>query len=176
MKKAEYRSTCSMHFGLGFEYYCHFTSPIRRYPDLYIHRVISQVLKDDYSKKNLKGKEADAADAAESSSKMERRAMEAEREIEALKKTQFMLDKIGQEFDGIISGVTSNVLFVELKNTVEGVIPLSTITDDYYVYMEKQYCVIGEHTKRKFSLGDQMRIRVKDVDVHARRVEFELVE
>ena len=174
MKKAEYSNECRGHFGLGFKFYCHFTSPIRRYPDLYIHRVISNTLKGKVKGSDKLKKEA--ISVSDISSKRERRAMEAEREIEAIKKAQFMDDKVGQQFEGMISGVTQNAMFVELDNTIEGIVLLSSIKDDYYVYFEKLYCVIGERTKRRYSLGDKVKVLVKSVDVRQKRVEFELVQ
>ncbi|MEZ4358433.1 MAG: ribonuclease R [Eubacteriales bacterium] len=174
MKKAEYSDECRGHFGLGFKFYCHFTSPIRRYPDLYIHRVISNTLNGKM--KNLDKKRKEAAAVSDTSSKYERRAMEAEREIEAIKKAQYMEDKVGKKYDGMISGVTQNAMFVELDNTIEGIVLLSSIKDDFYVYFEKLYCVIGERTKKRYSLGDKVKVYVKSVDVRQKRVEFELVQ
>lgn len=172
MKKAVYMNECKGHFGLGFEYYCHFTSPIRRYPDLYIHRIISKTLNGEEMPKS---ENENAFVLSDISSKAERRAMEAERELESLKKAEFMEDKIGNIYPAMISGVAQTAIFAELDNTVEGVIPLSSINDDYYNYNEKQFCVIGETTGKRISLGDKVKIMVKAADKAARRVEFELV-
>lgn len=175
LKKAEYSPECKGHFGLSFQYYCHFTSPIRRYPDLEVHRIIKQDLHGKLTEKALSALEQQVEEVSRQSSIRERLAMEAERAVDDMKRAEFMRGKEGQEFDGIISGVTKNVIFAQLDNTVEGVIPLSSLQDDYYVYNEKMYCIIGEHTRRKISLGDEMRVRVVSVSVYPPRIEFEPV-
>ncbi len=175
LKKAEYSPECKGHFGLSFRYYCHFTSPIRRYPDLMVHRIIKMDLKGGLTEKALASLDEKVDEASRQSSIRERLAMEAERAVDDMKRAEFMRGKEGEEYDGIISGVTKNVIFAELDNTVEGVIPLSSLQDDYYVYNEKMYCVIGERTKRKISLGDEMRVRVVSVSVYPPRIEFEPV-
>ncbi len=172
LKKAEYSPECKGHFGLSFPYYCHFTSPIRRYPDLAVHRIIKRDLNGRLNGKAIEALAAAVEDASKQSSLRERAAMEAERAVDDMKKAEYMFGKEGMEFEGIISGVSRNVLFVQLDNTVEGVIPLSSLQDDYYVYIEKLYCVIGERTRRKLSMGDEMRVRVESVSVYPPRIEF----
>ncbi len=173
LKKAEYSPECMGHFGLSFRYYCHFTSPIRRYPDLMVHRIVKYDLQGKLTEKMSASLEEMVDEAARQSSIRERLAMEAERAVDDMKRAEFMRGKEGEEYDGIISGVTKNVIFAELDNTVEGVIPLSSLKDDYYVYNEKMYCVIGERTRRKVSLGDEMRVKVVSVSVYPPRIEFE---
>ncbi|MFL0249734.1 ribonuclease R [Clostridium neuense] len=174
LKQARYAPECSGHFGLAARYYCHFTSPIRRYPDLMIHRVIKDYLNgrlDDKSCKKLIG----VVDyAAVQSSEMERVAQEAEREVDDLKKAEYMADRIGEEYDGIISSVTSFGMFVELENTIEGLVHISALTDDYYVYDEKYLSLIGERTKKIYKLGDEVRIRVERVDLDSHEIYFQL--
>lgn len=174
LKQARYSPECSGHFGLAARYYCHFTSPIRRYPDLMIHRVIKAYLNgrlDDKSYKKLVG----TVDyAAVQSSEMERVAQEAEREVDDLKKAQYMAERIGEEYDGIISSVTSFGMFVELENTVEGLVHISALTDDYYVYDEKFLSLIGERTKKIYKLGDEVRIKVDRVNLDSHEIYFEL--
>ncbi len=172
LKKAEYSPECKGHFGLSFQYYCHFTSPIRRYPDLMIHRIIKRDLNGRLNGKAIDALAAAVDEASRQSSLRERAAMEAERAVDDMKKAEYMFGKEGREFDGIISGVSRNVIFVQLDNTVEGVIPLSSLQDDYYVYNEKLYCVIGERTRRKLSMGDEMRVRLESVSVYPPRIEF----
>ncbi len=175
LKKAEYSPECKGHFGLSFRYYCHFTSPIRRYPDLEVHRIIKHDLHGRLTEKTLAALEGQVEEISKQSSIRERLAMEAERAVDDMKRAEFMRGKEGQEFDSIVSGVTKNAFFTQLDNTVEGVIPLSSLQDDYYVYNEKLYCVIGERTRRKISLGDEMRVRVVAVSVYPPRIEFEPV-
>lgn len=174
LKQARYSPECSGHFGLAARYYCHFTSPIRRYPDLMIHRVIKAYLNgrlDDKSYKKLVG----TVDyAAVQSSDMERVAQEAEREVDDLKKAQYMSERIGEEYDGIVSSVTSFGMFVELENTIEGLVHISALTDDYYVYDEKFLSLIGERTKKIYKLGDEVRIKVDRVNLDSHEIYFEL--
>lgn len=176
LKKAEYLKECKGHFGLSFPYYCHFTSPIRRYPDLAVHRIIKHDLGGRLTGKYLDQLEEKVEAIAKNSSVRERAAMEAERAVDDMKKAEYMMGKEGREYDGVVSGVLKNVIFVELDNTVEGVIPLSSLDDDYYIFDEKLYCVIGERTGKKISLGDEMRIRVVGVSVYPPRIEFELAK
>lgn len=172
LRKAEYSPECKGHFGLSFQYYCHFTSPIRRYPDLAVHRIIKRDLNGRFTVKAMDALAIWVEEASKQSSLRERAAMEAERAVDDMKKAEYMYGKEGQEFEGIISGVSRNVIFVQLDNTVEGVIPLSSLQDDYYVYNEKLYCVIGERTRRRLSMGDEMRVRVESVSVYPPRIEF----
>lgn len=171
MQKAIYSSIRSQHFGLGFDCYTHFTSPIRRYPDLQVHRIIKQSLRGKVAK-NLKKKLPEICDAT---SKAERNAIACERRVEDIKKAEYLQNFIGHEFDGVISGVSNGALFAELYNTCEGVIPLSSLTDDYYEYFENQYCVIGERTKKRYSLGDTVKIKVISSEPKNARVVFQLL-
>jgi ribonuclease R len=176
MKQAKYDAQSLGHFGLAAEFYSHFTSPIRRYPDLVIHRVIREVLESaQMSDKRLDYLSSRMSDIAQQSSERERVAVEAERETDALKKAEFMLDKIGEEFEGIISSVTNFGIFVELDNTVEGLIRLSDLTDDYYHYHEMQHALIGERTSKVFRIGDEAKVRVARVNVAEHTIDFEMV-
>ena len=176
LQKARYSHENLGHFGLATKNYCHFTAPIRRYPDLIIHRIIKESIHGKLNKKRIKELEETLPGMADHCSKRERVADEAERETDDLKKVEFMLDKLGQEFDGIISGVTNYGIYVQLPNTVEGLVRISTIEDDYYVYNEKHYCLIGERTRRILRLGDSVRIKVAKVDLIMRNIDFVLVE
>jgi ribonuclease R len=175
LRKAEYSPECKGHFGLSFPYYCHFTSPIRRYPDLAIHRIIKTDIAGKMTQRVIESMEARVSEIARQSSIRERVAMEAERAADDMKKAEFMYGKEGQEFDGVVSGVSRNVFFVQLDNTVEGVVPLSSLQDDYYVYNEKMYCVVGERTRKRISLGDSICVRLVSVSVYPPRIEFEPV-
>ena len=176
MKKAFYSTGCDGHFGLGVKYYCHFTSPIRRYPDLFIHRVIKKYLDGQMDLKAVKDSQKKASLAADQSSKEERRAQELEREVEKLKKTEYMTYHIGQHYEGIISGVTSYGFYVELPNTVEGLVRIESITDDYYTFEPEKYRFIGDHTARIFALGDKVEIVVERADVENREIDFSLAK
>ncbi|MEI6101553.1 MAG: ribonuclease R, partial [Eubacteriales bacterium] len=160
LKKAKYDMMPVGHFGLAAERYCHFTSPIRRYPDLMVHRIIKTVLNGQATEKYIEKLEETLPDIAYQSSLRERNAVEAERAVQGRKMAEYMTQFIDQEFAGVVSGVTRFGVFVELPNTIEGMVPLSEMNDDYYVYFEKQYCVIGERTHKKISLGDKVKIRV----------------
>lgn len=176
MKQAKYMPDSLGHFGLAAKYYCHFTSPIRRYPDLQIHRIIKENLSGGLNEKRIKHYDKILTEVSEQSSKRERLADEAERETDNLKKVQYMTNHIGETFKGIISGVTNWGIFVELPNTVEGLISLNTLMDDYYVFEADKMCVIGEHTKKKFSLGDEVTITVDKADVENRTIDFLISE
>ena len=174
MRQARYSEQRLGHFGLAAENYCHFTSPIRRYPDLVVHRVLRAHLQH---KRRLPGKlkaklERILPEAAEHCSERERVAMEAERETIELKKAEYMADKVGQRFAGMISGVTPWGFYVQLENTVEGLVHVSTLTDDYYHFHEDHYALIGERTRRRFRLGDRVVVEVHQVDVENRQVDF----
>lgn len=178
MKQAKYDAESTGHFGLAAEYYSHFTSPIRRYPDLVIHRVIREVLEnggalDEKRHEVLAGR---MADIAQQSSERERVAVDAERDTEALKKAEFMLDKVGEEFEGIISSVTSFGMFIELENTVEGLIRLSAMTDDYYHFDEGHMALIGERTSKVYRIGDDVKVRVAKVNMDDHTIDFEMVD
>lgn len=177
MKQAKYAAECMGHFGLAATYYTHFTSPIRRYPDLVIHRIIHEVLeKGSLSIDRINQLTDFLPEAAKQSSIRERVAIDAERETNDLKKAEYMLDKIGEEYEGIISGVTSFGIFVQLEQTIEGMIHVSYLTDDYYHYDDQSYSLVGERTGQIFRIGDPVRVRVSRVDLDERRIDFELVE
>jgi len=176
LQKARYSSDNVGHFGLAAKYYSHFTSPIRRYPDLIIHRIMKEYLKgqldenrEEYFQKNL-------PEIAKQCSDRERAAEEAERETEDLKKVEFMKEREGEIFEGIISGVTSFGMFVELENTIEGLVRLSSMDDDYYVYNEKMYCLIGERTRKMYRIGDRVRVQLARADIPSKQIDFVLVD
>jgi ribonuclease R len=172
MKWAKYSAKNQGHFGLASDAYTHFTSPIRRYPDLIVHRLLKKVL----SKKEGKILEEELSKKAEHLSQRERVAMEAEREIVDRYRVRFMKEKIGEEFEGVINGVTAFGFFVELKDIfVEGLVRVTSLHDDYYHYYEKQYCLIGERTHKSFRIGDEARVRVDRVDVERRHIDFGLI-
>ncbi|MCA1031548.1 ribonuclease R [Bacillus timonensis] len=176
MKQAKYDPDSLGHFGLSTDYYTHFTSPIRRYPDLIVHRLIRTYLINGQLDEQTTSKwKENLPDIAEHSSNMERRAVEAERETDSMKKTEYMLDKIGEEYDGIISSVTNFGMFVELPNTIEGLVHVSYLTDDYYRYDERNYAMIGERTGNIFRIGDEITVRVVNVNKDERAIDFEVV-
>ena len=176
MKKAKYTAECIGHFGLAAKYYCHFTSPIRRYPDLQIHRIIKDNLRGRLMREGRTEHYAEILDeVARQSSVCERRADEAERESDKLKKAEYMSYHLGEEFEGIISGVTGWGLYVELPNTVEGLVHVNTLRDDYYIFDQETYELRGEMTKKVYKLGDKVCVRVADADKMLKTVDFELV-
>jgi ribonuclease R len=173
MKWAKYSARNLEHFGLASDGYTHFTSPIRRYPDLMVHRFLKKAL----SGEEIKIPEEVLAGKADHLSHRERVAMEAEREILGRYKVRFMKDKIGEEFEGVISGVTAFGFFVELKDIfVEGLVRVTSLHDDYYQYHEKKYCLVGERTHKTFRIGDELRVRVDRVDVERRHIDFGMVQ
>ncbi len=176
MQQARYAPDCAGHFGLASRYYCHFTSPIRRYPDLQIHRIIKQYLREklDEDKREHYLEILDAV--ASRCCVTERRANEAERECEKLKKAQYMEDHVGESFLGVISGVTSFGIYVELENTVEGLVSVSDLPGDYYKYEESGYRLVGERTGRCFSLGQRLTVVVKRANKYLKYVDFALEE
>lgn len=176
LKKARYSTDNSGHFGLGSMAYCHFTSPIRRYPDLMDHRVIKSNLDSQVTGEEWEALMAFLTEAAQHASQRERNAIDTERAVDERKMAQFMEDKIGEEFRGIISGVTSAAIFVQLPNTIEGVLPLASLHDDYYEWVKDQYCVIGRRRRKKLALGDPLIVRVEDADARTSRIEFSLVK
>ncbi len=172
MKQAKYTTLCSGHFGLATRYYTHFTSPIRRYPDLQIHRIIKENLKGGLKQKRLDHYDKILPAVAAQASALERRADEAERETEKLKKCEYMSQHIGEEFAGVISGVTNWGFYVELPNTVEGLGRISELQDDYYVFNEELYELTGEMTKKTYKLGQPVRVVVTATDRLLRTVDF----
>lgn len=174
LKVAQYESENSGHFGIASKYYCHFTSPIRRYPDLFIHRVISKYLENEYrlSAEEIEKYSEKAAKYAMYSSEREKIAKKVERDSVDMKKAEYMQNKIGKEYDGIISGVTSFGVFVQLPNTVEGLVRFENLGNEYYVYDENNKTLTGNVTGDIFSIGDKMRIKVIDANKELRRVAF----
>ena len=172
MAKAEYSVDNIGHYGLAFDYYTHFTSPIRRYPDMMVHRLLQSYLNN--------GKSADKtkyADKCKHSSDRERLAAFAERASTKYKMVEFMQDKVGEEFEGVISGLTEWGIYVELiENKVEGMISIKDLDDDFYVFDEKNYCIIGYNTKRRFQLGDELKIIVAAANLQKKQLDFMLVE
>lgn len=177
MARAIYTPECSGHFGLAASYYCHFTSPIRRYPDLQIHRIIKDDLRGRLDKGGRIGKYSSLLQhVAEQSSAMEQRAAEAEREAVKLKKAEYMLEHVGEEYNGVISGVTGWGFYVELPNTVEGLVHIMTLKDDYYNFDEENYRLVGERHGRVFRLGEPVRVRVRNAEPANRTIDFTYVE
>ena len=177
MKQAKYTTECSGHFGLAARYYCHFTSPIRRYPDLQIHRIIRDNLRGRLQREGKTEHYREILEeVARQSSVCERRAQEAERESDKLKKAEYMSYHLGEEFDGIISGVTGYGLYVELSNTVEGLVHVTSLRDDYYEFDQEAYELRGQLTKKIYHLGQKVRVRVADADAMKRTVDFTLAE
>jgi len=176
MQQAKYSDHCDGHFGLACKYYCHFTSPIRRYPDLQIHRILKENLHGLLDEKRIKHYENLLPGVAADNSAKERRADDAERDVDKLKQIEYMEDHLGEEFDGILSGFNTQAIFVELPNTIEGVIPLGSLSDDFYEYHEETFQMIGNRTKKTYNLGDPAHIQVVRTDKAERRIEFRFVE
>ncbi len=172
MQRAKYSSLNIGHFGLSAQYYCHFTSPIRRYPDLQIHRIIKESLGGKLNSKRVSHYEAILDEVADQSSRMERLAQEAEREVIKLKKVEYMEQFLGRSFTGVISGVTSWGIYVELENTVEGMIPMNALLDDYYIFDENNYQMVGQDSGRIFSLGQPIEVTVSRTDKMTRTIDF----
>ncbi|WP_099159942.1 ribonuclease R [Virgibacillus ndiopensis] len=176
MKQAKYDPQSIGHFGLATEFYTHFTSPIRRYPDLIVHRLIRTYLIDKrIDNQTIQGWKERLPEIARHTSEMERAAVNAERDTDDLKKAEYMQDKIGEEFTGIISSVTNFGMFVELENTVEGLVHVSTLIDDYYHFDERSYALIGERTGNIYRIGDEVEVRVDSVNLDEHAVDFEIV-
>ena len=174
MKKARYSAGSTGHFGLSAKYYTHFTSPIRRYPDLQIHRIIKENLRGELGEKRISHYHEILSEVASVSSSRERRAQEAEREVDKLKKAEYMSRHIGDTFDGVISGLNSRGLFVELENTVEGMIAMTDLADDYYIYDESGCRLVGEEHGREYVLGQKIRVTVVRADKITKTVDFVL--
>lgn len=176
LKQAKYSPDCSGHFGLAAKYYSHYTSPIRRYPDLQIHRIIKESINGKIDDKRMKSLKKIVAYSSEQSSIRERAADDAQREVEDLKKTEYMADRIGEEFEGRITSVTSFGMFVEIENTVEGLIRLSNLNDDYYIFDSENYVLIGEHTKKTYKIGDNLKVKVSSVNIDFKEIELTIVK
>ena len=175
LKQARYSPECSGHFGLAAQYYSHFTSPIRRYPDLQIHRIMKEHLNNKINKKRQEQLVNIVDYASTQSSERERAADLAERDVKDYYKAVYMEDKVGEEFDGVVSSVTSFGMFIELTNTVEGLSRLANMGDDYYIYDEMTYTIIGERTRKTYRIGDPVRIKVANVNVDLREIDFKIL-
>ncbi len=176
MQRAKYAMVNTGHFGLSTQFYTHFTSPIRRYPDLQIHRIIKEGIHGKLNENRLQHFEQILPSVAESSSMLERRAQDAERDVEKLKKVEYMADHLGERFDGVISGVTSGGFFVELINTVEGFVPMASLLDDYYLFEEESYKLVGKENGREFTLGQKVEVQVRNADKTTRNIDFILAD
>ena len=174
MKKAFYSTECEGHFGLSMKYYCHFTSPIRRYPDLIIHRIIKEYLHGGIDDERIAVLSQKTQEAAETSSVTERAAIELERDVEKMKKAQYMSYHIGESFEGVISGITGYGMYVELENTIEGLVRLDRMYDDYYDAYPEQYRIVGQRTNKVYSLGQRVSIIVSDADYYEGTIDFKL--
>lgn len=174
MQKARYDEDCLGHYGLAFDYYTHFTSPIRRYPDLLVHRLIRNYLfENKFDKANHFASVIPSL--AEQSSQRERQAIDIEREVDDMKMAEYMSYHIGEEYEGIISSVTGFGFFVELPNTIEGLVHITDLTDDYYIYDEKTLMLIGERTKKQYKISDKVKVRVARCNKEEKTIDFELV-
>lgn len=176
MKQAKYTIDCTGHFGLACQYYCHFTSPIRRYPDLQIHRIIKEQLRGRMNEKRVEHYQEILPEVAKHSSEMERRADEAERETDKLKKVEYMEERIGKIYEGVISSITAWGVYVELPNTIEGMIHVSMLPGDYFYYDEESYEMIGQATDKRYKLGERIKVRVNATDKIARTIDFVIPE
>ena len=178
LKLAKYSDLCVGHFGLNFKYYCHFTSPIRRYPDLFIHRVISKYIENGYNMdlKDIIRLKKKAYKYAVTSTECEKTATETERDFDDLYMVRYMKKHLGDEFYGTISSVTGFGIYVKLDNTVEGLVTLNSMTDDYYIYYEKEMCLIGEETGRKYNVGKRVKVRVDRASESQRQIDFSILE
>ena len=178
LKLARYEAENKGHFGIASKYYCHFTSPIRRYPDLFIHRIISKYLEDNYVVNDswVEDYKEKATQRAATSSEREKIATKVERDSEDMKKAEFMQNKIGEEFDGIVSSVTQFGIFVELENTVEGLIRFENLGNEYFIYDEERKRLIGEKSNKTYKIGDKVKIRVISANKILRQIDFEIVD
>ena len=174
---ARYESENKGHFGIASKYYCHFTSPIRRYPDLFIHRIISKYIEKNYnlSEEELEKYRIEAVKYSESSSERERVAQKVERDSIDIKMAEFMHNKIGNEYEGIISNITSFGVFVELENTVEGLVRFENLGNEYFIYDDEHKHLIGERTNEVLKIGDKMKIKVVEANKELRRISFERI-
>lgn len=172
MKQAKYTIDCTGHFGLACQYYCHFTSPIRRYPDLQIHRIIKEQLRGRLNENRIQHYNDILPEVAQHCSEMERRADEAERETDKLKKVEYMEERIGEIYEGVISSITNWGVYVELPNTVEGMIHVSMLPGDYFYYDESAYEMVGQATDKRYKLGEKLKVRVNATDKISRTIDF----
>ena len=177
LKVARYESENKGHFGIASKYYCHFTSPIRRYPDLFIHRIISKYIDNSYilNEKNLEKYKEQATKYSQTSSEREKIAQKVEREAIAIKKTEYMQNKIGKEYEGIVSGITAFGMFVELENTVEGLIKFEDLGNEYFIYNDENKTLIGENSKKIYKIGEKIRIKVIYANKQLRRINFKAI-
>ena len=176
MKRAQYTTECIGHFGLAAKYYCHFTSPIRRYPDLQIHRIIKESLHGGMKEKRMKHYSEILPEVAKHTSSTERRADDAERDTDKLKMVEYMQKYIGEQFDGVISSITSWGIYVELPSTIEGMISVTSLKDGPYSYDENHYELINQTTNKTFKLGQKVKVEVAKTDKLLRTIDFEIVE
>jgi len=172
LQKARYSHQNLGHFGLAAKFYCHFTSPIRRYPDLIIHRIMKEYLRGEMKEERENYLNEVLPEISKQCSERERAAEEAERETEELKKVEYMKQREGDIFTGVISSVTSFGMFVQLENTIEGLVRMSSMDDDYYIYNEKQYCLVGERTRKTYRIGDTIDVILAKADVASRQIDF----
>ena len=175
MQRAEYDTECLGHFGLSLKYYCHFTSPIRRYPDLIIHRIIKETLHGYPSSERLKELTKKVRIAADMSSVNERKAIEVEREAESLKKTEYMERHVGEIFEGTVSSIKSFGMYVELPNTIRGLVKIESLENDDYSYQEDRQSLIGTHTGDTYSIGRKVTVKVVRADKDTREIDFIIV-
>lgn len=174
MKQAKYTVEDTGHFGLAAKYYCHFTSPIRRYPDLQIHRIIKETLRGKMTEAKIQHYKGILEEVARQSSAMERRAEEVERETIKMKKAEYMKQHIGEAFEGTVSGVTEWGFYVELDNTVEGLVHVNSLTDDYYTFDKDRYCLVGDVTGRAYRMGQRVKVWVENADENTKTVDFKI--
>ncbi|MDL2295260.1 RNB domain-containing ribonuclease, partial [Lachnospiraceae bacterium OttesenSCG-928-E19] len=175
MKQARYTPENAGHFGLAAAYYTHFTSPIRRYPDLQIHRIIKDVIRGRMNEKKIEHYKKILPEVTKQASETERRAEETERETIKLKKAEYMQQRVGECFEGVISSITKWGIYVELENTVEGLVHVTNMKDDHYDYYEERCEMIGEHTRKAYKLGQMVKVKVYDVDLLRRTIDFVLI-
>ncbi|HCF64680.1 MAG TPA: ribonuclease R [Clostridiales bacterium] len=177
LKVARYESENKGHFGIASKYYCHFTSPIRRYPDLFIHRIISKYIDNSYilNEKNLEKYKEQATKYSQTSSEREKIAQKVEREAIAIKKAEYMQNKIGKEYEGIVSGITAFGMFVELENTVEGLIKFEDLGNEYFIYNDENKTLVGENSKKVYKIGDKIKIKVIYANKQLRRINFKAI-
>lgn len=177
LKVARYESENKGHFGIASKYYCHFTSPIRRYPDLFIHRIISKYIDNSYilNEKNLEKYKEQATKYSQTSSEREKIAQKVEREAIAIKKAEYMQNKIGKEYEGIVSGITAFGMFVELENTVEGLIKFEDLGNEYFIYNDENKTLVGEDSKKIYKIGDKIKIKVIYANKQLRRINFKAI-